>query len=79
MGSPIPYQVTATDISEASFKKINSQNQPIVLKPRENTLAFLLRSKLQEAQNRSAMMTDNVEENDNTTMGGSSMVQDPAS
>lgn len=49
MGSPIPYQVTATDISEASFKKINSQNQPIVLKPRENTLAFLLRSKLQEA------------------------------
>ena len=46
MGSPIPYQVTGTDISEASFNKINSQKQPIVLKPRENTLAFLLRSKL---------------------------------
>lgn len=50
------------------------------LKPRENTLAHLLRMKLEQAQNRSVhkknIMADHA---DNTTIGGSSMAVDPAS
>ena len=59
---------------------VNTRGGNVVYRPRENTLAHLLRKKLEEAHNRSAAVQmgeapDNMMlENDATTLGGSSMM-----